>query len=119
MNFPAIAFSALALAAATAAAAAPPASDLDYIKASRCRGIAAGVGAETSALDAYLKAEGGARPPAVESRADDERARARRQAGGEGRARLEAELSGPCAAYMGAPTTMASRRAPAGLPAGL
>src|SRR4051794_34089352 len=53
----AIAIAALSLSAAGAAAAAEHVTDVDYLKASRCRGIAAGLGADTVGLDAFLKAE--------------------------------------------------------------
>jgi hypothetical protein len=110
MNITAIALVALSLSAAAGSTfAATPASDLDYLKASRCRGIATAVGADASALQAYLKAEGGSRAPYIQTRAEDEFDRARREARGEGRARLAAELAGPCVAYQGQARTLAAR----------
>ena len=113
MNTAAIILSALSLAtAATAASAATQASDMDYVKANRCRGIAAGLGVDAAGLNAYVKAQAGSRNPMVQSRADDEFARAKHEAHGDAKARLAAELSGACATYVGATPTsnaMASR----------
>lgn len=115
MNTAVVVLSALSLtAAATAASAATQASDMDYVKANRCRGIAAGLGVDASGLNAYVKAQAGSRNPMVQSRADDEFARAKREAHGDAKPRLEAELSGACAAYVGATAastsnTMAAR----------
>lgn len=73
---------------------------MDYLKASRCRGIAAGLGADTASIDAYLKRASAGRGPIVQSRADEEFAKGKRQSrGSDGKARMQAELSGPCAAY--------------------
>src|SRR5436305_5269167 len=107
MNIAATALAALSLASAAgaAAAAAAPTSDMDYLKASRCRGIAAGLAVDAAGLDSYFKAEGRQRAPTIQSRADEEYARAKRQAHGEGKERLAAELAGPCLAYTGAAQT--------------
>ncbi|MDB5446447.1 MAG: hypothetical protein JWQ97_1764 [Phenylobacterium sp.] len=113
MNIAAMTLAAVSLAAAasTAAAAAPsPASDMDYLKASRCRGIAAGMGADAAGLDAYLKAQGVVRAPNILERGEQERDHAKRQArGGEGKERLAAELAGPCIAYMAPAKAVAAR----------
>ncbi|CAN7431609.1 hypothetical protein LJR219_002792 [Phenylobacterium sp. LjRoot219] len=99
MNIPAVALASLTLASAGAAYAAPI-TDVDYLKASRCRGIATGLGADTTAINAYLKRAQPGRSPAVLTRADEEFAKAKRQGkGDDGKARLQAELAGPCAAY--------------------
>lgn len=102
MKVTAVALASLSLASAGAAYAAPI-SDMDYLKASRCRGIAKGLGADTAAIDAYLKRAGGGRSALVVSRADEEFAKGKRQSRGEdGKTRMQAELSGPCAAYSAA-----------------
>ena len=104
MNVTAAALASLSLASAGVAGAAYAASvsDMDYLKASRCRGIAKGLGADSSAIDAYLKRAGG-RSALVVSRADEEFAKAKRQgSSSDGKDRLQAELSGPCAAYSAA-----------------
>jgi hypothetical protein len=111
MKIAAVALSALGLAsgAAVAQAAAASMSDMDYLKASRCRGIAAGVGADAHGLDARLKTEGRSRSPTVYDRGQQEFERARRQARGDGKARLEAELNGPCAAILSGSSAVAAR----------
>jgi hypothetical protein len=103
MNVAAVTLASLSLASMASLASAAPATDVDYLKASRCRGIAVGLGADPSAVTAYLKAAAGGRSPAILDRADEQFAQAKRQARGDGKDRLQAELSGPCAAYV-APT---------------
>jgi hypothetical protein len=98
--------------AAAAAAAATQVSDFDYLKANRCRGIAAGLGVDASALNAYVKAQGQSRNAIVQQQADEEFAKAKREAHGDAKSRLSAELSGACAAYMNPSPTMASRQSP-------
>jgi len=103
MKVAAIALAALTLAASGAAAAAASErfTDVDYIKAGRCRGIAAGMHADTAPFDAFLKAEARTRVDLIMSRADEEGARAKRQAKDANlSAQLSAELSGACTAYM-------------------
>lgn len=106
MNVAAVTLASLSLAsAASFAVAAPAATDVDYLKASRCRGIAVGLGVDASAINSYLKHAAGGRSPAIQARADEEFDRAKREArGADGKDRLQAELSGPCAAYASAPT---------------
>jgi len=102
MKVTAVALASLSLASAGVAYAAPI-SDMDYLKASRCRGIAKGLGADTSAIEAYLKRAAGGRSALVVSRADEEFAKGKRQSSSsDGKDRLQAELSGPCAAYSAA-----------------
>src|SRR4051794_17161099 len=93
MNVAAVTLASLSLASAASFAAAAPATDVDYLKASRCRGIAVGLGAAPSAITAYLKSAAAGRGSAILERADDEFARAKREARGDGKARLQAELS--------------------------
>lgn len=93
----------LALCAATvliagSAVAADRATDVDYLRASRCRGIAAGLSADTTALDAFLKAEGRTRDLFVHQRGDEEQARGKRA---ERLPKVTEELNGPCQAYKG------------------
>jgi hypothetical protein len=99
MNITAIALAAATVFAAGSAAAASV-SDVDYLKANRCKGLAAGMGSDTASLDAFIKAESRARHPMILQRGDDEFAKAKRATGkSESRERLSAELSGPCMAY--------------------
>lgn len=111
MKVAAIALTAVAFAAAGSAYAATRASDLDYLKASRCKGIAASVGQiDTTGLDAFLKAESRSRGPMVMERAAAETERARREARAtERRDRMTAELTGPCMAFMGPAKDVAAR----------
>ena len=99
---PAIAIAALSLSAAGVAAASERVTDVDYLKASRCRGIAAGMGADTASLDAFLKAESRTRVDLILRRGEDEAARAKRETRDANlKDRLSGELSGACTAYMG------------------
>jgi hypothetical protein len=102
MKAAAIALAALGLFAAGSAGAAERATDLDYLKASRCKGIAEGVGsADAAGLDSYLKEQKRGRQSFVVERGDNEVAKARREARAEDRReRLNAELSGACMAYV-------------------
>lgn len=86
---------------AGSATAADRGTDLDYIRASRCMGIATGVGADTSDLAAYLKFAGANRTPPAVARGDAEFERARRQARySDVRPRLTAELNTACSGYV-------------------
>ena len=93
--------------------AAAAASDVDYLRASRCKGLAETVGAgsvDAAKLNAFLKTEGSRRDPYIQQRGDDEAARARREArNGEARGRLSAELAGPCAAFISPAKDMAGK----------
>jgi hypothetical protein len=94
----------LGLAAAGAAAAAPQATDVDYLKASRCKGIAEGLGTgvDTTRIDAFLKRESAARLQTIVEQGEAEQLRARREARQPDRQpRLTAELQGACAGYLG------------------
>ncbi|HKR88571.1 MAG TPA: hypothetical protein VJS38_10380 [Phenylobacterium sp.] len=105
MNVAAVTLASLSLASAASLAVAQPATDVDYLKASRCRGLAVGLGVDASAINSYLKHAAGGRSPAILARADEEFDRAKREArGADGKDRLQAELSGPCAAYASAST---------------
>jgi hypothetical protein len=101
MKFAAALLVAASLSAAGAASAATINSDLDYLKASRCKGIATGLGADTSSVDAALKKEGRSRPEVIVNRGKDEADRAKRQTSDANmKDKLTAELNGPCMAYL-------------------
>jgi opacity protein-like surface antigen len=92
------------LAAAGSAAAAV--SDVDYLKASRCRGLAEGglTTVDTAAMDAFIKNEGRTRNAFVTERGKSEFDKAKRETKTDNtdrKARLVAELTGPCQAYKG------------------
>jgi hypothetical protein len=97
------------LVAAGSAAASDKVTDLDYLKASRCKGIATATGADTAGLDAYLKAAERGRQAVIVERGETEIDRAKREARGDRKARAEAELAGACSAYTGAGKDMAAR----------
>ena len=99
MKYAAIAFASASLATGSAAALPAQPTDMDYLRASRCRGIAAGLGADASGIEAYLKTAAQGRSLSVQDRGGQEFAKAKRQASGDGKTRLQAELSGACAAY--------------------
>jgi hypothetical protein len=100
-------FAAFALTAATLAAGSASATesmtDLQYIKANRCKGLATtlSTAVDPAAIEAFIKADRRTRMPYVQERAGNEFQRARREARSEDRrARLTAELTGPCQALM-------------------
>ena len=113
MKTAAIVLAALGITVAGVATAADRLSDIDYLKANRCRGIAAGLGVtDTASLDALIKSEGRTRMEMVYARGQQEMERAKRDAGyGDSKQRLTAELNGPCAAFLsgGRETASSSR----------
>lgn len=102
-----IILAAAALLSAGTAVAAERVSDLDYLKASRCKGLAAAqVGAiDGAALDAFIKEHGKVRSAYVLQKGKDEATRAQREARksqDERKAKLVAEADGPCQAFKAA-----------------
>lgn len=110
MKAAAIVFATLGLAMASTAVAAEHFTDLDYLKANRCKGLAASLGTgDTATLDAMIKAEGRTRQDAVLQRAQEELTRGKRDgAKVDLKDRVSAELNGPCLAYMGGSKDTAS-----------
>ena len=98
--------------AAGSAAASDKVTDVDFLKANRCKGLAAtltGV-VDTTQLDSFIKSERGARAPYVMERADEEFAKAKKEARGDDRKeRLTAELTGACQAYIGPASNVAKQ----------
>lgn len=93
-------------------------SDVDYLRASRCKGLAAspaGAGLDASRLDLLLKRESRSRPEFIVQKGEEETARALRQGrDADRRPRLAAELSGACAAFLGGESAAAAQnRSPA------
>ena len=107
MRLIAIAFAATGLlAAASSATAAAAVSDVEFLKASRCRGLADSglTQVDTAAMDAFIKNERTGRAGPVLERGKAEYDKAKREAktdSGDRKARLTAELSGPCQVYKG------------------
>ena len=105
MKFAAIAIVALGVSVAGSAVAAERISDVEYLKANRCKGLATSLGAsaETAALNDFVKASSRGRSAFVAERADAEFDRAKREARNDGRKQqLSAELSNACQAYTAA-----------------
>lgn len=103
MKLIAIAFTSAGLLAAAGSASAAV-SDVDYLKASRCRGLAEGglAQVDVAAMDAFIKAEGRTRSAFVTDRGKTEFDKAKRETKTDNtdrKARLTAELTGPCQAY--------------------
>lgn len=110
MNATAALLTALSLAsAATAASAAAQVSDTDYLRAARCRGLAVGLGLDASALNAFMKTQSAGRSPLTSDRADDEFAKAKREARGDAKERLTSEFNSSCTAFMGPSKAVAVR----------
>jgi len=98
--------------AAGSATAGEKVSDTDFLKANRCKGLATtltGV-VDTQSLDAFIKAERGARASYIVERASEEMAKAKKEARSDDRKdRLTAELAGPCQAYLGDASSVAKQ----------
>ncbi|WP_340644219.1 hypothetical protein [Phenylobacterium sp.] len=95
---------AAALMAAGSALAAAQVTDVDFIKASRCRGIATSAAADTADLDAWLKTASKSRSTAVMDKAavaEDAGRREAKTTNAERKARLATELGGPCQVFKG------------------
>ena len=110
MKYAVIALAAAAFAAPTFASA--KVTDVDYLRASRCAGLATGIEGvvDPAALTSFGKAARGARPPHVVDRGQEEFMRAKKEAkSADRRARLTAELTGACQAYMGGATSVAKQ----------
>lgn len=99
----AIVLAALSLAVAGAATASDRMTDMDYLKANRCLGIAAGLNSvDTASLNTLLKTQGRSRSEPILLRGQDELGRGKRDAERASyKEQLTAELNGPCMAYLG------------------
>jgi hypothetical protein len=96
---------------ASVAAASDHLTDVDYLKANRCRGLAEGFGVSSvSSLDSLIKTEGRTRQDTVYAKGQEEAARGKRDAAKtDGKERYEAELNGYCTAFLGARDTASTR----------
>ena len=104
------------LAAATllagAAQASDRVSDVDYLRANRCSGLASRIDGvvDSAALASFVKDSRGARPEYIVQRGQTEFKRAQREARSEdSRARLTAELTGPCQAFLSGASNVANQ----------
>ena len=109
-------FAVIALVAATFAASGATASDkvsdVDYLRANRCKGLATSIEGvvDPAALTSFIKAERGTRASYIVTRGDEEFNRARREAKStDRRERLTAELTNSCQAYLGQATSVAKQ----------
>jgi hypothetical protein len=103
MKLAALALATLSLAAAGSAAAATHVSDVDYLRANRCKGLAQGLGEAdaVAGLGAFIKQQGATRLDAIIERGDEEFTRAKRESSRvDTKARDQAEFSSACTAYM-------------------
>ncbi|MBW8815345.1 MAG: hypothetical protein JF588_18135 [Caulobacterales bacterium] len=103
---------AASFAAASVASASDKVTDVDFLKANRCKGLASQINGvvDPASLDAFIKAERGARAAYVVERADDEFQRARKEARSADRKdRLTAELTGACQAYVAGGPSLAKQ----------
>ena len=109
MKVAAIGLAILGLAVAGSATASGRVTDVDYLRANRCKGLAVGMGADATGFSSFIKTEGVSRVDTILQRGDEEFTRAKRQtANANLKDKLSAELSGPCTAYMtGGGQTMA------------
>jgi hypothetical protein len=103
MKTAAILLATLGLAVAGVATASERLTDVDYLKANRCRGLAEGLGTgDVASLDTLIKTEGRSRVETIYERGQQELARGKKQAANtDARERLSAELNGPCMTYLG------------------
>jgi hypothetical protein len=100
----------IGLAVAGSAAASTRVSDVEFLKANRCKGLAAGLGADTAGLDAFIKAEGRSRQDVVLRMGGDQLDRAKREAANANlKDKVSAELSGGCSAFMSAGKAVAGQ----------
>lgn len=97
---------------AAPAVAAGKMTDVDYLRANRCKGLATSIEGvvDPAALTSVIKAERGARATYVVDRGEEEFNKARKEAKSQDRkARLTAELTGACQAYLGGATSIAKQ----------
>ena len=98
--------------AAGSAMATEKVTDVDFLKANRCKGLATtltGV-VDTQSLDSFIKAQRGARAAYIMERASEEFTRAKKEAkGADRRDRLTSELTGSCQAYIGPASDVAKQ----------
>ena len=97
----------VAAASLAGAAHAGPVTNLQFLEAARCRGLAGSENLgklDTTALDTFLRTEGSARDLAVRTSAQNKIKAAQKEADaadGDKKAKLLAEREGACGAYMG------------------
>lgn len=97
---------------AGAASAQEQVSDMAFLKAHRCKGIATGLGADPAPFKAFLKNQSRSRADMIINKANGEAGQAAREAADpSNKERLAAELSGACSAYSPVPKAPARANA--------
>jgi len=97
----------VAVASLASVAHAGPTTNLQFLEAARCRGLAGSENLgklDTASLDSFLRTEGGSREAAVRVSAQNKIAAAQKEADGadaEKKAKLLAEREAKCGAYIG------------------
>lgn len=112
MKFAAITLIAASLAAGSAFAASSDVTDVEFLKANRCKGLATSITGvvDPASLDSFIKAERNGRHTYIVDRASEEFNRARKEAKSQDRKeRLTAELTGPCQAYLAGGSNLAKQ----------
>lgn len=87
-------------------------TDVDYMRASRCAGLATSIDGvvDPASLTSFLKSEQGSRAPYVIDRGREEFQRGKKEGkSADRRERLTAELTGACQAYLGGATSLAKQ----------
>jgi hypothetical protein len=111
MKFAAFALVAAALTAGSAVAA-DRVTDVEFLKANRCKGLATSISGvvDPASLDGFIKAERGSRATYISERATEEFNKAKKEGkSADRKERLTAELAGPCQAYLGGASSMAKQ----------
>jgi hypothetical protein len=112
MKFATLTLIAATLVAGSASAASRDVTDVDYLKANRCKGLAASITGvvDPTSLNSFIKSEQVGRQTYIVDRGAEEFARARKEAKSQDRKeRLTAELTGPCQAYLASPSDVAKQ----------
>jgi hypothetical protein len=112
MKFATLTLIAATLAAGSASAASSKVTDVDYLKANRCKGLATSITGvvDAASLDSFIRSQGASRQAYVVDRGAEEFSRARREAKSQDRKeRLTAELTGPCQAYLSGASSVAKQ----------
>ena len=102
----------VATAFAGSAFASEKVTDVDYLKANRCAGLATSIEGvvDPAALNSFVKAERGARASYVVDRGEEEFKRGKKEGKSQDRKeRLTAELTGACQSYLGGATSVAKQ----------
>ena len=113
MKFVGLVLAAAAVASAGAAAAQDQVSDQAFLQASRCKGIALGLGVDVKAVRHFISVQGQSRADMILHYGQAEAGKAEREARDPARrAALAAELASACKPYVGAAAATAAAAPP-------